>query len=547
MAYFNYSFSKFMITRCKTGSGIAQNAAWYGGNTAPGTTMSVTSGILQTGSIPSVQLNALGQGVIGFFNPNNMESLAPASVGTWGSKPFVIANSTFMKHDKVGKFHGGYQETNKSKKINPKFINKVWYVDPSELKNTELMIGEKLLNTPVNTTEWLYEGYSDGQRREFKTGQTYYLKVDIKGDPASRFARHDLYRVLDANGGCETYCEDGTVAPANTWDIYRQWIDGLDKCEIFDGFILPVLVMEITTTEDETTTASLYYFMNRKYFGQYGITEGTDDTANSVYDIEKFESVMEDIFDANEADYSETAAGCGNVPKIKFNMALIGAYVDTKFGTCSFSRFDHYGVEPIQIYASEVQFNGETCDAERVSVRRNRPGIIGTGYGEEMIRDLILNESYRQNYYSEDYRTREISGGNDVFDALNKDGKYGSFYILHSVPRHNNDTGIFDNDQYTVRIIYEMQGTSSATRDALVSLFNSIITANGLDLTVENYTRMHGLNSAVPAEDVVDQNLNNATYGFPTEVIANLTEVESEYREDPQELPEPEEMENCGD
>ena len=520
MSYFNYSFKKMMILDDVNGK-FKSKAAWDGTTAS----LEVANGILKTADVNSVQLNACGKGVLGFFNPETMKSLNLtnlSNISAWSKKPFVIANSTFMKHDKIGKFHGGYQETNKSKMINPRYINKVWYVKPSELLNTELMIGEDLENTPT-TTEYLYEGYSDGQKRSFKTGKTYYLRVDIKGTPASMFARHDLYHVFDANGGCESYCEDGTPAPANTWEIFRQWIEGIDNEETFKGFVLPVLVME-------DAAHKLYFFMNKKYFGEYGITPNTDYTQlteNAVYDIEDFESVM-DGASIQESAYCES---CTSDPTYKFNIALIGAYVDTRFGTCTFSKFDYYGVEPIQLYACEVQFNGETCDAERVSVRRNRRGIVGTGYGEEVIRDLILTEGYRQNYWSEDKRIREISDGDDVFDAINKDAKYGSFYVLHSVPRHNNDSGIFDNDQYTVRIVFN---ENSGALDDLKSIFQDIIDDNNLGITIEDFTRMKDSNG------VVDGELNTI---FPTEVIGVLEDgngnpaaIDSDDREDPQEI-----------
>lgn len=519
MSNFNYSFKKMMILDDVNGK-FKSKAAWDGTTAS----LEVANGILKTANVNSVQLNACGKGVLGFFNPETMKSLDAGHTSTWSKKPFVIANSTFMKHDKIGKFHGGYQETNKSKMINPRYINKVWYVKPSELLNTELMIGEDLENTPT-TTEYLYEGYSDGQKRSFKTGKTYYLRVDIKGTPASMFARHDLYHVFDANGGCESYCEDGTLAPANTWEIFRQWIDGIDNEETFKGFVLPVLVMEDADNK-------LYFFMNKKYFGEYGITPNTDYTQlteNAVYDIEDFEDLMgENGAHISETDYSES---CTSDPIYKFNIALIGAYVDTRFGTCTFSKFDYYGVEPIQLYACEVQFNGETCDAERVSVRRNRRGIVGTGYGEEVIRDLILTESYRQNYWSEDKRIREISGGDDVFDAINKDAKYGSFYVLHSVPRHNNDSGIFDNDQYTIRIVFN---ENSGALDKLKKIFYTIINDNNLGISIEDYTRMKDNNG------VVDGKLDTI---FPTEVIGVLEDgngnpaaIDSDKREDPQEI-----------
>jgi hypothetical protein len=77
------------------------------------------------------------------------------------------------------------------------------------------------------------------------------------------------------------------------------------------------------------------------------------------------------------------------------------------------------------------------------------------GFGEQVLRDLILSESYLQNYVGSgtDMRVREITQGYDIIDAVDRNALYGRYFILHSVPRWNNPTGVFDNDQYMLEII----------------------------------------------------------------------------------------------
>jgi hypothetical protein len=85
--------------------------------------------------------------------------------------------------------------------------------------------------------------------------------------------------------------------------------------------------------------------------------------------------------------------------------------------------------------------------------------VQGTGYGENVLRSLILTEGYAQQpfYTGMDLRIREITNGTDVFNAVDKNAQYTRYYIQHSVPRFNNPTGTFDNDQYLLEIVTENQ------------------------------------------------------------------------------------------
>jgi hypothetical protein len=77
------------------------------------------------------------------------------------------------------------------------------------------------------------------------------------------------------------------------------------------------------------------------------------------------------------------------------------------------------------------------------------------GLGEQILRDLIVSESYLQNYVGSglDFRIREITQGYDIINSVERTSLYGRYYLLHSVPRYNNPTGTFDNDQYMLEII----------------------------------------------------------------------------------------------
>jgi hypothetical protein len=50
-------------------------------------------------------------------------------------------------------------------------------------------------------------------------------------------------------------------------------------------------------------------------------------------------------------------------------------------------------------------------------------------------------------------RVREITQGYDILNSVSRNALYTRYYILHSVPRFNNPTGMFDNDRYMLEII----------------------------------------------------------------------------------------------
>jgi hypothetical protein len=134
-------------------------------------------------------------------------------------------------------------------------------------------------------------------------------------------------------------------------------------------------------------------------------------------------------------------------------LRLFGAYVETKFGNCSFQLTDFFEKEPVLIYASLVDYNGDPCVFEGLCVYQECRGLQGMGFGEQVVRDLILSESYLQNFFATDIRIREITQGDQILNSVNRNALYTRYFILHNVPRLNNPTGVFDNDQYMLEII----------------------------------------------------------------------------------------------
>ena len=133
-------------------------------------------------------------------------------------------------------------------------------------------------------------------------------------------------------------------------------------------------------------------------------------------------------------------------------LKLTGAYVDTKFGNCSFDPKDHFEIEPVYIYASAVDSTGDPCSESCFFVAEVTQAYQGKGYGETLVRELILSKRYQQEPWTQDSRLREVLDDTTLTE-LSRNSKYFAYHILHSVPRKSNPTGMMDADQYLVKVV----------------------------------------------------------------------------------------------
>jgi hypothetical protein len=117
MSYFNHAYRKSFVGTKATQAGS-------------GTAKAVNNGFLTDTGVPTSALAdtaapfALGVGTYGFFNPDTYLSVNAASAEVIAGKPLVFAAAALFTNDKIGPFHGGYKESNKSKMINPRFVHK---------------------------------------------------------------------------------------------------------------------------------------------------------------------------------------------------------------------------------------------------------------------------------------------------------------------------------------------------------------------------------------------------------------------------------------
>jgi len=448
MAYFNHAFQKVFIG---------------------------TAGINQSGST-----NALTTLQYGLYNA---KTFANYTTGT--TAPFFLASGSIYANDKIGPYHGGYKESNKSKEINPKYINAFYKVVDKVSTQSVTIIGK----TDSSAT-------SSCVCPEFACGQTYRLRLDIKGSPALRFLNHQLYSTVDAYTGC---CAN-PASPANVdpVTVFVQWALQIANNPFLSQFVAPLVRYTLDITAGSPTWVTL----------------------DSVAELEAY------------------VAATTGIDDICVGLQLTGAYVDTVFGDCSFSPMDHFEKEPIQIFASFVDDTGDPCQYQSVCVTRPVLGKQGEGYGETVIRDLILSESYSQNYFNDDPRIREITQGNSIYSAVDRAAKYTAYYLLHSVPRFNNPSGTFDNDQYLLKLVVPGSIFTTATAnnagDATILVgsltgivagmrlyVNGVLSANTVVSTTGPATVTMSGNQAVTSGDVLEFKLASS-YAFETIILASL-------------------------
>jgi len=382
MAYFNHAFQKtFLGTEGFTGLNEGQLG---------------TTG------------NIFASGQFGFVDPKTWIVQATNAELT-NCCPLVLASGSVLANDKIGPFHGGYLESNKSKLINPKYVNRFYRVDPCAPTQAVLNIG----STPYTQDEGTANCCPD-----FLCGETYNLRLDVKGSPALRFLNHNAYLTLTAYTGC---CPAGAIAPTpvDSTLVMIAWAKQIVDSPLISPFILPVV---------SAADGTLYY------------APGTLDTFGNPY-----------------ANTWDEYVSPGFVEGDCAGLILYGAYVDTKFGNCTFQISDFYEKEPVRLYASETDLNGDPCTFSGICIVDECLGRQAMGLGESVVRDLILSESYRQNFFHSDFRIREITQGYDILNSVTRNALYTRYYLLHSVPRFNNPSGTFDNDQYLLEVITDGQ------------------------------------------------------------------------------------------
>ena len=474
MAYFNHSFIKTFIADSTL-------------NTAGTATSALTAGqlaLVDGGDWESVALPG-GAGV-------------PAV--TAGELAYVVQGSFYSK-DTIGNNpgHGGYKESVKSKGINPKYITELWRTNCLTASNATASLSLASDCAPC--------------------GKTQFMRIDVKGSPALRFLNHNAYAIADSANVC---CIDGqeyidpALVLANMADmaladplikpfVAEQQLNAIGAATLSAGGSGYAVASGVATTGgsgsgakvniDTVSSGAVATFSIADVGSGYAVNDvltisgGGGNATVLVTEIvagglvvSKTDSAGEVVQEAYTIAEGKGEGAGAYVPstdphgavKVSAKVSFVGAYVDTVFGNCSFDTRDHFNAEPVEIIVSQLDETGNPCND--CGVASHTPGSMQQTQGEQVIRDLILSERYRQSPYNQgnasSARIREIEMSDELLAAVDRSATYRAYYIKHSVPRFNNPTGVFDNDQYVYKIYVKC--SDAAAQGQLDDLFEGL-------------------------------------------------------------------------
>ena len=483
MAYFNHAFCKsFLVTELPArGSALTQ------------------------------QLTA---GQLGLYPGDWAANLDPdpSLIATPSPKNLVyLVQGSFINADKVGT-HGGYKESVKTKGINPRYVTRLW---------------SSSCQTATAATATI-EVASDCA----PCGENLFLRLDVKGSPALRFLNHNAYAIGDSSGSaalnndlpgicCADDQEflDPAVALAKAAAMLledpiitpfvqeQQWggalagitvtttagLDGLstiaggpagtgfavgDYVSLTDAATGTGAIAEVTAVTAGVINAGGLNILaaGTGYTAASALTltaltgngvTGAGFTVGSVSTSGTYS--IEEILDGTYTPSTDPVAD-----GVTASVTFVGAYVDTRFGDCTFDSRDFYEKEPVQIVVSLLDETGDPCND--CGVAESTPGVMQQTSGETVLRDLLLTERYMQNPYHQGsfdgFRMNEIEGFDTLKAAVDRDALYRVYYLQHSIPRLNNPTGVFDNDQYVYKFYVDCSDDTLIT--AMETLFEGL-------------------------------------------------------------------------
>ena len=488
MAYFNHAFCKSFLVTDVAGT--------------PGTLPQ---------SLVAGQLGA-ADGSWGVLDPTNIPTTPLAK------NMFYLAQGSFNPSDKIGT-HGGYQESVKTKGINPRYVTRLYTSVCQSYAAATAQICVASNCAPC--------------------GENLFVRLDVKGSPALRFLNHNAYAIGDSSGDAAANggplpglcCADGqdfldpAMALAGAMQmvladpIVKPFIaealgggmavtkDAASPQTDFNGIAtfsaivpgttyvtatnVPVTggtgtggTVDITAVAGAVTAAVVNNPGNGYTVGDVVTITGGDGAATLTLAAPSadagsftFSQILNGPYVPSVDPVADAVTACASV---------VGAYVSTQFGTCSFDTRDHYEMEPVQIIGSILDETGNPCN--ECGVVTTTPGVMAQTHGDTVIRSILLHERYLQNPYhqgsADSVRIREIEGFDVIKAAVKAHPFYKTYYLQHSIPRLSNPTGTFDNDQYmyeffvpcdSAAIIAEMDTLFGEIADLCVAYGNPVV------------------------------------------------------------------------
>ena len=438
MAYFNNAFKKaFLLKDLK----VAANAATWTGAGAAGFT---------TDAFVGFDANAVNPGNAGFY----------------------FAQASFYANDKLGDGtnpHGGYKETTKSKMMKLKHINNMWITTAIDEQVYKYTVEIKPTAASMSC---------------FPCGEDPILRIDVKGAAALRLLNHNAYASLS---GTLPALQDGQIHADGSGTVTHP-TNGIDMCCVTQDpttniGIAPSIVAANWRDQfnNDPILSKLGTCKLEVNIAAAGWTTPTDAQENMIY-----QGGAKGVQPAFIGASTTGNWAINDTYRLTFEMKS-SCELQTVFG-CSFDTRDYYLMGDLKVEAQLQDEAGSNC----VACQNYVIGAVAQDFrqrrnsAETVIRDVLMTENYRQSPFQQgardSFRKREIEGSDAIITAIGRDdvgatceGEYIGYHILHSVPRFNNPSGMFDNDQYlyTIWVHHDFGALAAWETDFSTLAFNS--------------------------------------------------------------------------
>ena len=464
MAYFNHAFAK----------------SWLAKGAAPA---------------DATATSALTPGQFGLVDGRTWQVDSATDIASAKHLAYLVGGN-YHATDNIGNNpgHGGYQESIKSKGINFNYISRLGIAQAVPAAQATACISVASDCAPC--------------------GENLFLRLDVKGSPALRFLNHNAYAIGDSSGDAAA---NGGPLPGLCCAVGQDFLDpalalaGAMQMVLADPIVAPFVAedghsMAITSTAGSLAgvdTLGAVSAPGATYVSATGVATTGGTGTGLTLDITAVAGAVTAVAVSNPGngytalDVITITGGDGAaatsvatvtpnsgsftisqvlngtytpsldpvVDGVTAEACIVGAYVDTKFGDCSFDTRDHYEKEPVSIILSLLDETGNPCND--CGVATSTPGQMAQTSGETVLRSLLLTERYAQNPFNQgnadSSRIREIEGFDPILAAVDRSKLYRVYYLQHSVPRLNNPSGVFDNDQYLYQVFVDEDDAAALT------------------------------------------------------------------------------------
>lgn len=422
-----------------------------------------------TGTTDTIQA-----GEFGFCTcPNGIEG---GFISAASTTPVKLVTGSWYAQDSIAPFYGGLAAPYYSKTIDFRRVTRF-------IQSIAIPAQQQIISVGWDQTS----GSTVGP--VFYCGLPYNLRLDFIGSPALRLLNHQLYVNVPAWGGCcGTDCSSGCTSTAvDAACIMLQWNDYMNYGTYSPGVGAPAM----------NSNAGEIPYLNQFFKPSVFVKNGSAKLqVYSAADLQAAQAGQYGTPIQNAAVISAGAYACNtSTPQnVVASFQLTGSYFQTQYGNCSFTPSDYFEIEPVFAFASLATQDFSPC-AFNTTINTSVPNmfielqkaVYPKGIGEQVVRELIQSERYRQNPYADSIyidstRFREIEGTDWMTKNVNRQGYYDTIAIGYSVGNSVTDQSNVKSDLIYWEQIFMPTGTDATT---FTNLFQACLTAVGSGVVLE--------------------------------------------------------------